>query len=84
MTDVEPNGIIILNPSFAFLTLFKLIVVLCEIDSIMWNISHIQIECDKYYVRVTILCGIFVTFTLNVTNIMHITVNLTKHYYEFE
>jgi hypothetical protein len=32
-----------------FITLFKPIEVLCGTGNIMWNISHIQVECEEYF-----------------------------------
>jgi hypothetical protein len=31
------------------ITLFRLIAMLCGTDSIMWNIPHIQVECEEYF-----------------------------------
>lgn len=38
----------------------------CGNDNIMWNITHIQYECEEYYVQLMTLYGIFLTFSLNV------------------
>ena len=38
----------------------------CRTDNIMWNISHIQYEYEKYYVGLTLFNKIFLTFSLNV------------------
>jgi hypothetical protein len=37
----------------AFITLFKAITILCQIESILWNVPHIQPECEEYSIKPT-------------------------------
>jgi hypothetical protein len=48
------------------ITLLKAMTMVCYTDIILQNIPHIQYECEEYYVGITMLHGIFLTFNLNV------------------
>jgi hypothetical protein len=56
---------VLLHPGLK--TLFRAITMFCRTDSILWNILHIQIECEECFVGLTVFsCEIFLTFDLNV------------------
>ena len=56
----------------------------CRTNNIMRDILHIQYECEEYFVKLTVFNGIFLTFSLNVINIMQNIVSPTKHCYGSE
>jgi hypothetical protein len=33
------------------ITLFKSMTMLCGADNVVWNIPHVQFECEKYFVK---------------------------------
>jgi hypothetical protein len=57
------------------ITSFRAIAVLCGTDIILWNIPHIQFECEEYFTVYYQFDRIFFTFKLNVRNILQNTIS---------
>ena len=53
-------------PSEMDITSFISITMFCWTNNIIHNIPHIHIECEEYFVGLTMFCKIFFTFNLNV------------------